>query len=200
MKTVGILGGTFNPIHYAHLAMAQAAWGQTALDEIWFMPSKHPPHKSNCELVSELHRKKMIELAIAKEPCFHFSDYELKWEGTTYSAETLQRLKEDYPEYQFYFIMGGDSFFQLENWYHPEIIMKCCRILAISRDGASLQQMEIHAEYLHQIYRAEIQIVKMDTMEISSSQIRQNIREGRNISSLVPEEVASYIRQHQLYQ
>ena len=103
MKQIGLMGGTFNPIHNAHLAMAAAALEQMALDEIWFMPSKNPPHKSSRDIVSEDLRSDMIRLAIQGAPQYIFSDFELRHEGTTYTAETLKRLQQEYPADRFYF-------------------------------------------------------------------------------------------------
>ncbi len=198
-KAIGILGGTFNPIHNAHLAMAEAVLEQAKLDEIWFMPSKNPPHKSNDEIVSQQHRSQMIQLAIQSNSGFLFSDYELRRDGTTYTAETLKGLAKDYPDQSFCFIMGGDSFFHLEKWYHPEEIISSCRILAISRDGATTGQMQQHKKYLTKKYQGNIQIIEMKQMDISSSEIRQDIKAGKGISH-VPDAVARYIHQHQLYQ
>lgn len=197
-KKIGILGGTFNPIHNAHLAMAEVALQQGDLEEIWFMPSKNPPHKSNDEIVSELFRSSMIKLAILPRPHFIYSDYELQREGTTYTAETLKGLQKDYPDMEFSFIIGGDSFFNIEKWYHPEEILSGCRILAISRDGATTQQMLQHKDYLIQKYHANIQIVSMEQMDISSSQIRQAIKNGEK-EIPVPDHVAEYIRTNDLY-
>lgn len=199
MIKTGILGGTFNPIHLAHLAMAKTAMEQSGLDEIWFMPSKNPPHKSHREIASEIHRSQMIRLAIQSEPSFHLSDYELKREGTTYTAETLQLLQKDYPDKKFYFIMGGDSFFQLESWFLPEVIMKHCEILVVSRNGATAQQMQKHAAHLQRKYQAKLQILQMEDIDISSSQIRYKISRGQEIRNLTPEPVADYIESNHLY-
>ena len=199
MIKTGILGGTFNPIHLAHLAMARTALEQAALEEIWFMPSKNPPHKSHREIVSETQRRDMIQLAIQSEPAFCFSDFEWKRQGTTYTAETLQLLRKEYSEREFYFILGGDSFFQLESWYLPQIIMKSCCLLAISRNGATREQMQTQAAYLTRIYDARIQILQMQEMDISSSQIRQRSCKGQDISALVPPAVADYIKKQNLY-
>lgn len=199
MRKTGILGGTFNPIHLAHLAMAEAALQQAELEEIWFMPSKKPPHKSHREIISEEHRSRMIQLAIQGNPAYRFSDYELKRRGMTYTAETLQGLQKDYPEHRFYFIMGGDSFFQLENWYCPELIMKSCCILAVSRNGASWTSMQEQADSLRKCYGAKIQLLQMEELPISSSQIRHRIGVGETAEDLLPEAVSKYIQCHQLY-
>lgn len=199
MKQIGLMGGTFNPIHNAHLAMAAAALEQMSLDEIWFMPSKNPPHKSSRDIVSEDLRSDMIRLAIQGAPQYIFSDFELRHEGTTYTAETLKRLQQEYPADRFYFLMGGDSFFQLETWYHPEQIMKLTTILAFSRNGETDRQMQVRADELAHRYEANIRLLSMEEMPVSSSLIRDRVQNGQPVGALVPPAVEEYIRTNHLY-
>ncbi len=199
MSRIGIMGGTFNPIHNAHLAMAMAAYEQADLDRIWFMPSKNPPHKNSSEIISEEHRSNMIRLAIKNTPYFAFSDFELHHEGTTYTAQTLKRLHKIYPEHQFCFIMGGDSLFELETWYHPEQIMKMTTILAFSRNGETMQRMQERAAYLTGHYQADIRVLSMPDMPISSSLIRSRILSGQPVNQMIPPAVEKYISREKLY-
>ena len=196
---IGIMGGTFDPIHNAHLQMAKTALQQAGLDQIWFMPSKIPPHKSGRRIVGEEQRSAMIRLAIRGMDSFVFSDYELQRDEITYTAKTLQHLQKDYPIQEFYFIMGGDSFFQFDSWFHPEIIAGLCCILAVARDGVSYERMEQQKRYLEKKYQAKIQVLSMDTMWISSSSIREKIAAGEDISRYVPDDVARYIQKQSLY-
>lgn len=199
MNRIGIMGGTFNPIHNAHLTMAAAAYEQLGLDQIWFMPSKNPPHKDSSEIISEEHRSNMIKQAIKDTPYFTFSDFELRHEGTTYTAETLKRLQIAYPDHRFYFVMGGDSLLELETWYHPERIMKMTTILVFSRNGETMQQMQERASYLTSQYQADIRILSMPDMPISSSLIRSRIRAGQSVSQMIPPAVEKYIYEENLY-
>ena len=199
MSRIGIMGGTFNPIHNAHLTMAAAAYEQAGLDRIWFMPSKNPPHKDSSEIISEEHRSNMIKLAINNTSDFEFSDFELRHEGTTYTAETLKRLHKTYPDHRFYFVMGGDSLFELETWYHPEQIMKMTTILAFSRNGETTQQMQERAAWLISHYQADIRILSMPDMPISSSLIRSRILSGQPVSRMIPPAVEKYIFKEKLY-
>lgn len=201
MSRIGIMGGTFNPIHLAHLAMADAALQQAELDEIWFMPSKNPPHKTHSDILSEEHRSMMIQLAIRDHDAFVFSDYELKRRGTTYTADTLHYLKQDYPEHTFFFIMGGDSFYYLQEWHKPDRIMAACEILAFPRDDFSQEAMREQALYLEKTYQTRIQLLQMKKMEISSSRIRTLFGQGlaEEAGRMLPEQVRQYILQHQLY-
>ena len=199
MSQIGIMGGTFNPIHNAHLTMAMAAYEQAGLDRIWFMPSKNPPHKNSSEIISEEHRSNMIKQAIKDTPYFAFSDFELRHEGTTYTAQTLKRLQKTYPDHRFYFLMGGDSLFELETWYHPEMIMKMTTILAFYRNGETMQQMYERAAYLTSNYQADIRILSMPDMPISSSLIRSRILSGLSVSQMIPPDVEKYIFKENLY-
>ena len=119
MGRTGIMGGNFNPVHIAHISMAEAAYRQAKLDKVLFMPSKNPPHKQDINIIGEKHREAMVKLAIREIPYFEYSDFEFKREGTTYSAQTLELLCSQNPDDSYFFIMGGDSFFQVENWYMP---------------------------------------------------------------------------------
>lgn len=200
MAKMGILGGTFDPIHLGHLQMAEAAYQQAGLDHVLFMLSKTPPHKQDRDIAAESHRATMIQLAIQNKPQFAYSDFELHREGITYTADTLRILQEQNPEHAYYFILGGDSLFQLEEWYHPEEIMRRVVILAISRYGVRREEIQRRAEWLTQNYQARIQIVEMPRMDISSSEIRDRVRQGKPLEGWVPPQVEAYIQKHVLYQ
>lgn len=199
MSRICILGGTFNPIHNAHLAIADAALEQAGVDAVWFMPSKKPPHKPGQIIASEEHRCAMIRMAIRANYRFFFSDYELQHDGVTYTAETLTRLREDYKEDNFCFLVGADSFFQLEKWFHPEIILQHAQLLAVPRAGEETNQMNHHAQYLRRHYGADIILLHMEEMKVSSSQIRDDIRKGIPVRGMLPECVENYIRENNLY-
>ena len=116
MRKIGILGGTFNPIHKGHLALGKAAMEQYDLEEVWLMPSKLPPHKSHFAMLSEEHRLAMTKLAAQTDVRFKPSDFELGREGLTYTADTLELLTKEYPDVRFYFIVGGDSLIKFMHW------------------------------------------------------------------------------------
>lgn len=195
----GIMGGTFNPIHIAHISMAEAAYKQVGLDKVIFMPSKNPPHKQDISIIPEKHRKAMIKLAISDIPYFEYSDLEFEREGITYSANTLEVLCELYPENRYYFIMGGDSFFQIETWYMPEKIMELATLLAISRNGSDREKMFAYARVLKEKYNAKIMFVDMPRMDISSSGIRKLISSGGNATRYLPNTVWEYIKDNRCY-
>lgn len=141
----------------------------------------------------------MVTLAIEDIPQFIYSDYELQREGITYTADTLRNLQEEHPENTYCFILGGDSLFQLEEWYHPEEIMDRAEILAVSRYGVSKEQIVQKVDALGEKYGARIQIVEMSRLDISSSEIRDRVRKGKTLEEMVPFGVERYIREHSLY-
>ena len=199
MKKIGIMGGTFNPVHNAHLMMAQAAYQQYSLDEVWFMPSKNPPHKDNRDIVSEEHRTRMVRSAIDAVPHFAFSDMELKRKGTTYTCETVKELHEKYPKAELYFILGGDSLASLGEWYHPERILKYCTILAVPRGGVSDDRIKKLCQQQGHRFHGEVLPVRMERIPVSSEQLRAKLKAGESVLAYCPEMVSLYIRIHGLY-
>lgn len=193
MGRTGILGGTFDPVHLAHLAMGKAALEEGQLDRVLFMPSKLPPHKRGRQILSEGMRRDMIELAIEGEDRFFFSDFEFRRQETSYTARTLSLLKEQQPEEEFFFIMGGDSLFYFDNWYQPEVILQKAKILAVARDGMSRRQMSDRAEALMDRFGGDIRIISMPWMDISSSEIREKLSRGESVEEYLPAPVYRYI-------
>ena len=199
MKKTGILGGTFNPVHNAHIMMARAALEQYGLNEVWFMPSKNPPHKDKSAIVSDGHRKRMVQAAIDGIPGFRFSDMELRREGVTYTSDTMQQLREEYPDNEFYFILGGDSLRDLSQWHKPEKILKNCRILAAPRGDLSEGELEKLCRKLGKKFHGEIWPLAMNHIQISSERIRERIGAGESAYAFCPPKVVTYIRLHGLY-
>lgn len=199
MAKIGIMGGTFNPIHNVHLSMAEEARTQYQLDEVCFMPSKNPPHKNKQGIVSDSHRKRMIQHAIQDHPHFTFSDLELKREGTTFTRDTLAYLTETCPEDQFYFILGGDSLASLENWKDPAYIFSHCHILAANRGDISEDKIIECIHYYKEKYGAHISEIQMPSQRISSEMIRNKLASGCDVSTYCPVLVTQYIRFHGLY-
>lgn len=199
MKKVGILGGTFNPIHNAHRIMAQAAYEQYELDEVWFMPSKEPPHKNRDDIVSEEHRSRMIQFAIDNVEYFSFSSLELEREGTTYTCDTLEQCVRLHPNVKFYFILGGDSLCDFETWYHPEKIASLCTVLAMARDGMTREELETRCEQLSQKYSGCFLAVQMPQITVSSREIRDMFAKDKKPIGLLPDAVMDYITFHGLY-
>lgn len=200
MKKIGIMGGTFDPVHNGHLLLGRQAYEEYGLDEIWFMPSHIPPHKQDHLITDGADRIRMLELALEDDPFCRVSDFEMKREGRTYTAKTLELLKEAYPDTEFYFILGADSLFQIETWYHPERVMALASFLAAGRDyesgGRTLKEQ---ADYLKRTYGARIQFLHSPRVHVASEEIRLKAARGESLEGLVPAKVAEYIRDHDLY-
>lgn len=174
MKKIGIMGGTFNPIHIGHVEIAKAAYEQYQLDEVWFMPNNIPAYKSNKGIVSGKDRYNMINLAIREYKFFKVSDLELQREGKTYSYETFTLLNDMYPDYHFYFLMGADSLFYFEQWVHPEIILEKTDILVASRDNGGINKIKDKITDLQIKYKnAYINIIRCNIINCSSTTIRE---------------------------
>ena len=200
MKRIGIMGGTFDPVHNGHLLLGKQAYEEYDLDEIWYMPSHIPPHKKDRMITEEEARIEMLRLAIQDCPYFVLSDFEMKREGNTYTAHTLALLKEEYPDYQFYFIIGADSLFQIERWYHPEEVMKLTSLMVSGRDYPDAERtFDEQIAYLTEKYGAKIYPLHNEEVDIASSDIRKRIAEGKDITKDVPKAVEQYIKAHGLY-
>lgn len=199
MKKLGIMGGTFNPIHMGHLLLAEWAKEAAGLDEILFIPTGHSYLKGNQDSVGGGHRLRMTELAIAGRADFMISDTEVKRAGNTYTYETLEILNREYPEREIYFIMGADCLFTIENWVHPEKIFSQCHVIAAARNGSDMEKMEQKRQELVQKFGGEITLLSFPAIEISSTDIRRRVKEQKSIRYLVPEQVAAYIEEFGLY-
>lgn len=199
MKKTGIMGGTFNPIHNGHLTLARKAREQFTLDEVLFMPCGEPYMKAAQKVESGRIRADMTALAIQDEPYFSLSTIELEHHGNTYTYETLEHLRRENPDTEYYFIIGADNLFQIAHWAFPERIFANCHVLAAVRDDKTVVDMKDQIRHLQQTYRASIYLLQTECMDISSSAIRRKIAEGESIEKYVPASVRSYIMEKGLY-
>lgn len=199
MKKVGIMGGTFNPIHNGHLFLAEHAYGQAGLDYVLFMPSMNPPHKAGMKIAEAEHRINMVREAIKDNPHFLLSDLELQRQGITYTSDTLKILKENNPDTEYYFIVGGDSLMMMTEWMDPQTVFNLSTIVVGGRGDYTQEQLEQQAGYLEKAYKGRIILLDMPHMEISSEGIRSRLNEGKSIRYYVPDEVISYIEKNGLY-
>lgn len=188
------MGGTFDPPHNAHIAMAKAAQEQFSLDKVIFMTGGNPPHKTSDTDARIRHH--MVKLAIKSYDKFFPCDYEVKKQGYSYTADTLRFLKETMPEDEIYFIIGGDSFGAIFSWFQPEEILKRCVLLVYPRGGCP---SENEVEKLNERYGADARLLKAGEYCVSSTDIRRMAEEGEEIKGLLPEPVYEYIRRNNLY-
>ena len=199
---VGIMGGTFNPIHKGHLMLATLAMEQCSLNNIWFMPSGLPAHKSNEELLDAKHRMQMVKLATEEEKSFIASAFEMEREGFTYTSDTMVALKKDYPEIDFYFIIGGDSLMKFHQWVRPDVISAHTTLLAAGRSGYSKEKLEKQVIYLKQQFGTKVSFLDMPEFPVASSEIRRWLKAGQyeKANEVLPKKVVDYIKQNRLYQ
>lgn len=209
MSKIGIMGGTFNPIHKGHIQIAQNAYKQYHLDEVWFMPNHIPAYKDNTEIVSGMDRFRMVELAIKPYVYFRASDFELKQDGATYTCNTLALLRDMYPQHEFYFIMGADSLIHFGQWRNPEELVSLAVFLVAMREDMSNDLMQEQINALKDRFPcAKFGIVDCPRIDCSSSEIRRFLKDisqkedalkSRYLTSYLDENVLSYIQQKQLY-
>ena len=186
---IGILGGTFNPIHIGHLILAEEALVKLNLDKVVFVPTYMPPHKSVEGNIKPADRLKMVELAIADNPAFAVSDYEVGSKKTSYSIETLKEFRARYGEdAQLYFITGSDLLKDLFSWKNVNDIFKMSKFIVANRPGYPVKEVP-----------KEVETVVITPIEVSSEDIRRRLKAGRSIRYLVPEKVRGYILEHDLY-
>lgn len=195
---IAIFGGTFNPIHNGHINLALKLTERYNFDEILLIPAKVPPHKSSVGLVDEEHRLAMCMLAAQKHPVFTVSDIELKRDDTSYSYYTIMQIKENYPQAQLYFIIGCDMLECFTRWHRYEDILKHVTLLAAAREQGEYKRMEQLANQLNETGGRCI-VEHIEPMPISSTEIRNLVEVGGNISEYVPASIEKYIKANKLY-
>lgn len=200
-RRVGILGGTFDPIHNGHLKLAECALDAARLAEVWIMPNRVPPHKENITGTRHtMERVDMIRLAIEDRPELRFFGIELEMDGPSYTYRTIEELNRQYAGTDFFFIIGADSLFEFEKWYKPERIASGCTLLVAKRKDQRLPDFEQQIDMLKSRFGAVIVTIPMDTIDISSQMIRYKRVEGESISQYVPPKVEKYISENHMYE
>lgn len=201
MLRIGIMGGTFNPIHEGHLIIAHAAKKAARLDKVIFLPSGQPPHKQNTSLASAISRLNMTILAVNGQEGFEVSDMEVLREGTTYTVDTMRELTQKQPDVEWYYIIGGDTLFQMPTWRTPEKIAELLTggMIVVPRTGANYEALEIQATKLKESIGLKTVIAEEGGPDISSTEIRERLMKGESASGLIPQAVADYITLHGLY-
>ena len=188
LKRIGILGGTFNPPHIGHFMIANEVYHQMKLDEIWFMPNNIPPHKKQDLTVTNENRKEMLELICKDIPYFRIETYEMDRNEVSYTVETMRHLTKVSSDVQFYFIIGGDMIEYLPKFKGIEELSSLVQFIGVTREG-----YETSSPY-------PIHLVDMPTIAISSSFIRERVKNNRTIKFMVPEAIENYIKEKHLYE
>lgn len=199
-KRIGIMGGTFDPIHIGHLILGETAYHQFHLDNVLFMPAGNPPHKQDRgNRATDSQRVEMVRLAIASNPHFTLSMEEMHREGYSYTYRTLERLKKRYPDTEYYFILGADSLYTFDEWKEPARILGACTILVGTRNHTSDEKLDRVIEHLEEKYHGQIEKLESLNIDISSKMIRSWIEKGRSLAYYVPDQVIEYIQKNNIY-
>jgi len=200
MKRIGIMGGTFDPIHKGHLSLAKRAMEEFVLDQIVFIPAGRPPHKKPREVTNKEDRYRMVEIAIRGNPCYTASRVELDRKGISYAVDTFNALKNKFGRSaKLFYIMGLDSINEILDWKKPLELFRMCEFIVGTRPGTRIRTFK----RLVKFPPLQKEVDKIHLMElkenISSSGIREKLRAGKTVSSLIPKAIESYIHEHRLY-
>lgn len=199
-EKIAVLGGSFNPIHNGHIMLGIAAHEQYDIDRILVMPNKDAYYKDDDVFVSEKARTDMVKLAIEPYDYMEFSDIELKREGSTYTIDTIEYLRKQYPQAEIFFIIGGDSMKNLSKWYRIHDLMKYTHFLAARRSNIDYNQiLALISEYKNIFPDCRIDILETENVDISSSEIRKLIKMREDVMRILPYTVFHYIKSHALY-
>lgn len=196
VRRLGVLGGAFDPIHYGHLQIAEEARERFALDAVLFIPTGEPPHKPQGQASAE-QRFLMAELATVDHPQFIVSRMEIDRPGTSYTVDTLQALKQQYPDAELYLIMGADMAMDFPTWRQPERIRSLARVVAVTRPGVQDEALRRHlaTPAMH-----DVELVVAPGIALSSTEIRRRAREGKSLRYLTPDTVIAFIEKEGLYE
>jgi nicotinate-nucleotide adenylyltransferase len=190
MKRIGIFGGTFDPPHNGHIAIAEQAKKQLGLECVWFIPAYIPPHKYQHSSTSSQHRLKMTKLAISGKKEFWVSAIELRRRGISYTIDTLKAFKRRFPETELVLIIGADNLIQFNDWKSPKTILQLASLAVYKRKGFNLSLKHRAIDFI---------VLKGRMLQVSSTEIRNRIEKGLPIRVLVPNPIALYIKRHSLY-
>ncbi len=198
---VGIFGGTFDPVHMGHLLLAEQSREQGRLDEVWFVPAAHPPHKDDPTLTRFEQRVEMLALALAGHRAFRIDELEKERPGPSYTADTLVELRRRHPRHDFYLLIGSDTLNDLPNWYQPARVLELAGLLVMTRPGAAVSTVDALRARLRLPEEIPVRLDRVETpqIDISSSDLRRRAATGRSLRYFLPRAVECYIQDKHLY-
>lgn len=200
IKKLAIMGGTFDPIHIGHLMTAEEVRNEFHIDEVIFVPTGHPPHKSSDSVSDSEHRYLMTVLSTIENPHFKVSRIEIDRPGPTYTVDTIKKIKELYgPDIKIYFITGADAVHEILTWERVGELMKICDFVAVTRPGYKRKQLKAKVEELKESFECQVHYLEVPALAISSSDIRKRVEEHKPIQYLVTQPVEQYIQKFNLY-
>lgn len=198
-KRIGLFGGTFDPIHYGHLVLAECARHECELDRVVFIPAARPPHKHKEAVLGENYRYEMVRLAIKDNPHFEVSRVEIDRSGYSYTVDTVRYFRSHCPGAEIYFITGLDALLDLKSWKDVGELVKLCRFVTAVRPGFELREDDDRLRGLPAEFWRNLQIIEVPGLYISSTDLRYRIATGKPVRYLLPAVVEEYIRQHGFY-
>ena len=198
-RRVGIMGGTFDPIHVGHLLLGECAYEQFRLDKVLYMPSGNPPHKRERDGATNEQRVRMVELAIEENEHFELSMEEMHELGYIYTSKTLTRLTQEHPDTHYFFILGADSLMQFEQWRNPEVIARLCTLIVAVRDHMPSGQLDKQILHLQDLFGADVRKLSTPNVDVSSSMLREWLRLGRSCRYYMRDRELEYIQREQIY-
>lgn len=200
VERLGLMGGTFDPIHYGHLVAAEAARVDFGLDRVTFVPSGHPPHKTGKSITSGWDRFVMTMMAVLDNPYFDVSDIEIKREGLSFAIDTVREFKYTLEVgSEIYFITGADACLEIFSWKDSKQLLSECKVIAATRPGISRAHLREEIARLYPDFADRFFVLEVPALAISSTDIRTRVGEGRSIRYLLPEFVRQYIKRRGLY-
>ena len=199
MKRYGMMGGTFNPIHLAHLYIAYEAKETLNLDKVIFMVAGNPPHKKESPVIDSKYRYNMVQKAIEGYDDFEISDYEITKNGYSYTYETLEYIKSQEEDIEVFFIAGADSLMDIEKWRNTDLVLSNCTFVAFNRGEYTKEILEDQKTKLKNKYNANIVLLDVANIDISSSMIRKRILDDKRVDFFLSKEVIEYIKENNLY-
>lgn len=199
INKIGIMGGTFDPVHFGHLVAAEGARHHFNLDMVIFVPAARPPHKGMRVITDPVHRLNMTVLATGSNPDFEVSDVEIKRRGTSFTIDTVLHFRQSWPGSEIYFITGADAVLEILTWHRVRELLDLCSFIAATRPGYRLENLAETLKGLPPGYIEKISMMEVPALAISSTDIRDRVNRGMPIKYLLPEEVENYIFRKGLY-
>ncbi|MDG1897371.1 MAG: nicotinate-nucleotide adenylyltransferase [Fuerstiella sp.] len=196
---LGILGGTFDPVHYGHLVLAETCRLKLSLDQVRLIPAGTPPHKTDIKITDGHARADMLQLAVSGYPEFVVDRREIRREGKSFTVNTLTELKNDFADAELFFLMGADSLRDIPTWKDPEGIAQLATIVTVNRPGLPPPSSSQVIDWVGENLARKVQLVTMPGTDISATELRCRVRDGDGLRFLVPRAVETYIDEHQIY-
>jgi nicotinate-nucleotide adenylyltransferase len=196
---LGIFGGTFDPVHYGHLLLAEQCLEHFRLDEVWFVPVGVPPHKPHPGIAGGKARAEMLELAVAGHEKFRVDRREIERTEPCYTIDSLREVRAEDPSRELYFLLGADSLHDFPTWREPDRILELARLAVVNRGAAAKPDLQPLQEVLAKQLLERIEFLSIPGIEISASDIRRRVREGKSIRFMTPRAVECYIETHRPY-